>query len=87
MCNCIKELQDRLTAKMTSDEPDIDPRWKPKNGKLDHVQCQNMALMMLDFKSKLSVPFTAHWKVGEKRKETTIKVTASHCPFCGVEIE
>lgn len=86
-CNCIEKTKERLKTRIL--EPDMNP---PKGAKLNRVLCQNMALMLSAAECGLSIPFTAVWdttsKSGEaKAKETTIRMIASHCPFCGKKTE
>lgn len=89
MCDCIKDLEEKLRESLSGGSVQFtnDTQWKPKNGHLESVLCHNIALMMPDFRKSLSIPFKARWTVGAKTKETMIPVTASHCPFCGVAFE
>lgn len=85
-CLCIKEIEDRMMVKCKSDE-DMGTM-RPKGGQIEFLHCENMAFMMPDFKKALNIPFKATWKMPSgKTKETAIRVTASHCPFCGKEFD
>jgi hypothetical protein len=87
MCKCIKDLEIRLTEKLSLND-DLPPSMKPKGGKLRHLSATNTALMTDDWKHKLNIPFTARWTLPSgKDKSTIVSVIASHCPFCGVKVE
>jgi len=78
-CNCFKETEDKLKERVM--QPDANP---PKGGTVTSVACSNMALFLRAGKCGYNVPFSIHW-TGSKKKETTVNVKASFCPFCGKE--
>lgn len=85
MCNCIKEAEEKIKAKMEGGE-DLG-NWKPKDGNLTGVLCANRPYKMPSFRPTLTIPFTVSWDTPKRNKETTVNVEASHCPFCGVAFD
>lgn len=83
-CDCIKDLESKLAEKLSN--PETNKEFAPRKGVFKRVVATNIALMLRRGKWALNIPFTVVWDVGAKRKEKTIHIAASHCPFCGKEI-
>lgn len=82
MCNCIKDLENKLREKLSG--PEDMGRLKPKGGTLKSVMAKNIALMFESGTTALQIPFDADWELPNgKRKEISVNITADYCPFCG----
>lgn len=87
MCNCLKETEDKLREKMTSEDfaKDFKPR---KATELRFLHPKNTVLMIRSGEWRLNIPYEATWTLENgKSKETIINILASHCPFCGASFE
>lgn len=93
MCNCLTETAERLKKHLADPAQTIPASMRPPKadpGEPQFLLPSNGAFIFGEsggLKSVLSIPYTATWRVGEKRKETRINITASHCPFCGQPFE
>lgn len=85
MCKCIEETEPQFREKIEGDLSSIKPR---KDAVLESFSPENYGLLLRTGKHRLSIAFTAHWKLANgKTKDTTVNMIASHCPFCGLEFE
>jgi hypothetical protein len=82
-CNCIKDTETHLKERVMADDF-ADQR--PKNGTLQSILCQNLALAFSSGDWKLMIPFNSVWDVKGKRKEKPVNVAANYCPFCGISL-
>lgn len=78
-CDCIEKDEERLRERVT--RPDMNP---PKGGTVKRVSCSSMALMFSTGSFSLNIPFLIEWDLPSgKRKEKTVYLLATYCPFCG----
>lgn len=80
-CDCIQKTAAQLRSKLLASADHFET-FAPKGATgLERVDATNMALMFSSGRWALNIPFTVQW-IGVK-KETSVPIIASHCPFCG----
>ncbi len=82
MCDCMKEIEDRIKEHFKQEVPD--------HKEIRSVRFDNRALMLDSGKIALSSPitvvYTRETKQGkEQRKEKVYPLTHTYCPFCGMK--
>ena len=84
-CDCIADLEKRLTEKLKSGDDLAFGR--PRGGKFKSVHCSAF-VFRLTAGGSLQIPFGITWEYGiGGHKTTSLPVMASHCPFCGKPID
>lgn len=89
MCNCIKEIEDKVLTELVEKNP------KYKNRKIIKANLDNVVIMFLP-KGKASVQLYSPMKIEyeylnknqeAKIKKDTINMSCTFCPFCGQKYE
>lgn len=84
-CNCLRETGERLKEKLAPGE-DHFKHFSPKGAtSVDSVHAENLVLAFTSGQWRLQIPYTVTW-IGSKKRQTSINIIASHCPFCGTAL-
>lgn len=85
-CNCLRETGERLKEKLAPGEDHL-KHFAPKGATAaESVHAENMVLAFTSSGQwRLQIPYRVNW-VGSKKRQTSINIMASHCPFCGKQL-
>lgn len=81
-CTCINDTGERLKEKLA---PGTDhfKHFSPRGAtEVESIHAENLVLAWISGQWRLQVPYHVNWKDSKKR-QTSINIMASHCPFCG----
>lgn len=83
MCNCIKEIQEKIKNELSSKNADF------RDKKITDVSIQNVAIVFdsrqsLQLSSPVKIEYVKTNKKGDTvHKKESINISYTYCPFCG----